>query len=169
MVTKDLIYREFDEVCTKYKKLLPPEKLGDGWKIEGEFDVIYIPAKKRFEEALAAALAQKQRLEELEKEKVEREKQLAAEVAENRRIQTELLNKQRAELLSAETRRNIEMQMEAKERVERQRQLEAEARDKAMQESEDAELFKTIAEKFPTKEKAWLEIVRLYKFIEEMS
>lgn len=40
MVTKELIYREFDEVCSKYKKLLPPEKLNDDWKIEGEFDVV---------------------------------------------------------------------------------------------------------------------------------
>lgn len=40
MVTKELIYREFDELCTKYKKLLPPEKLNEGWKIDGEFDVV---------------------------------------------------------------------------------------------------------------------------------
>lgn len=40
MVTNELIYREFDELCTKYKKLLPPEKLNNGWKIEGEFDVV---------------------------------------------------------------------------------------------------------------------------------
>ncbi len=40
MVTKELVYREFDELCTKYKKLAPPERLNDGWKIEGEFDVI---------------------------------------------------------------------------------------------------------------------------------
>lgn len=40
MVTKELVYREFEELCTKYKKLLPPEKLNDGWKIEGEFDVV---------------------------------------------------------------------------------------------------------------------------------
>ncbi len=40
MVSKELVYREFDELCTKYKKLLPPEKFGEWWKIEGEFDVV---------------------------------------------------------------------------------------------------------------------------------
>jgi hypothetical protein len=40
MVTKELIYSEYEALCTKYKKLLPPEKLNDGWKIEGEFDVV---------------------------------------------------------------------------------------------------------------------------------
>lgn len=39
MATKELIFREYEELCTKYKKLRPPEKLNDGWKIEGEFDV----------------------------------------------------------------------------------------------------------------------------------
>lgn len=40
MATKELIYREFNELSTKYKKLLPPEKLDEGWKIDGEFDVV---------------------------------------------------------------------------------------------------------------------------------
>lgn len=40
MVAKELIFREFEELCTKYKKLLPPERLNDGWKIDGDFDVI---------------------------------------------------------------------------------------------------------------------------------
>lgn len=40
MVTKELIFREFDEVCTKYKKLLPPKTFKDGWIIDGEFDVV---------------------------------------------------------------------------------------------------------------------------------
>lgn len=41
MVTKELIYDEYDELCTKYKKLLPPMEVKSGWwKIDGEFDVI---------------------------------------------------------------------------------------------------------------------------------
>lgn len=40
MVAKELIHSEFEELCTKYKKLLPPEKFNNYWKIDGEFDVI---------------------------------------------------------------------------------------------------------------------------------
>ncbi len=40
MVTEELIYKEYYELCTKYKKLLPPQSYGSGWKIDGEFDVI---------------------------------------------------------------------------------------------------------------------------------
>ncbi|XVJ67829.1 MAG: hypothetical protein HEQ40_17220 [Lacibacter sp.] len=40
MVTKELVYQEYEELCTKYKKLLPPQKLNNGWKIDGEFDVV---------------------------------------------------------------------------------------------------------------------------------
>lgn len=40
MVTKELVFREFEELCGTYKKLLPPEVYGGGWKIDGEFDVM---------------------------------------------------------------------------------------------------------------------------------
>lgn len=40
MVTKELIFSEFDQLCSKYKKLKPPEQIGDIWIIDGDFDVI---------------------------------------------------------------------------------------------------------------------------------
>jgi hypothetical protein len=40
MVTKELVFSEFGELCTKYKKLLPPEKFRDGYIIDGDFDVV---------------------------------------------------------------------------------------------------------------------------------
>lgn len=40
MVTKELIQQEFTDVSAKYQKLLPPERLGNGFVIKGSIDVI---------------------------------------------------------------------------------------------------------------------------------
>ena len=40
MVTKELILKEFIEASAKYRNLLPPERLGNGFLIKGSIDVI---------------------------------------------------------------------------------------------------------------------------------
>lgn len=40
MVTEEIIHQEFNEARTKYNKLLPPEKVGEGFIIKGSIDVI---------------------------------------------------------------------------------------------------------------------------------
>lgn len=40
MVTKELIQQEFIDSSAKYQKLLPPERLGNGFVIKGSIDVI---------------------------------------------------------------------------------------------------------------------------------
>jgi len=40
MVSEELIQKEFTEAHKKYIKLLPPEKVGEGWVLKGSIDVV---------------------------------------------------------------------------------------------------------------------------------
>lgn len=158
---------------------------------DSDYEILLASSKEAFELAEKRRIEDQEKLRLLEAERAEQAAKLKAQEEENRRLQAEIIAKQKAEI--AEKEAQIKKEREAKEAEDRRRieeenkRIEAEnkkieeekaAKLKAEQEKKkseaeaakkvaDKKLFEEIKKSFPTIESAWVEIARLKKIVGE--
>jgi hypothetical protein len=144
--------------CQMYGAVMPQETIQ--MTSEEQWEQLMLSAKGVFDARERERIEAAEMLKKLQEEKEKQAAIVAAQEAENRKLQDALLQQQAAEIAEARQR---EHEAELKRAIETEEKRKAEAA--ATREIADKKLFDDIKAQFPTVELAWVEIARLRKLI----